>query len=73
MAIATGAVAHRECQILVSSLQLVQVWIVGPEQARRRIEGMIQQAKRSIRIVDHRVADPKMLALLRRMQAGEQV
>lgn len=39
--------------------------IVGPEQARRRIEGMIQQAKRSIRIVDHRVADPDMLALLR--------
>jgi phosphatidylserine/phosphatidylglycerophosphate/cardiolipin synthase-like enzyme len=48
--------------------------IVGPEQARRRIENLIQGAKRRIRIMDHRMADPDMLALLRaRRKAGVNV
>jgi cardiolipin synthase len=48
--------------------------IVGPEQARRRIETLIQGAKRRIRIMDHRMADPDMLALLRaRRKAGVNV
>jgi len=44
--------------------------IVGPENARRRIAALIQQAKKRIRIIDHRMVDPAMLALLRKKEAG---
>jgi phosphatidylserine/phosphatidylglycerophosphate/cardiolipin synthase-like enzyme len=48
--------------------------IVGPEQARRRIEALIRGAKRRIRIMDHRIADPDMLELLKdRRTAGVNV
>lgn len=39
--------------------------IIAPEQARTRLAGLIQQARRAIHIIDHRVTDPEMLALLR--------
>lgn len=43
--------------------------IVGPENARQRIAAMLGQAKRRIRIIDHRMADPAMMAILRRKEA----
>ncbi len=45
--------------------------IVGPEQARTRYTLLLEGAKRSIRIVDHRVMDPAMVGLLRaKREAG---
>ena len=42
--------------------------IVGPEQARRRVTDLIMGAKRSIRIVDKKLSDPEMTALLAQKQ-----
>ena len=44
--------------------------IVGPEQARARYLEMLGQARRTIRIVDHRVSDPAVVAMLRQQQAA---
>ena len=44
--------------------------IAGPEQARLRLTDMIDRARRSIRIIDHRVTDPEVLTLLRRKQSS---
>jgi len=44
--------------------------IAGPEQARDRYMSMIDGARRRIRIIDHRVTDADVLALLRRKQAS---
>ena len=38
--------------------------IIGPEQSRERLTQIISDAASSIRIIDHRVTDPEMLALL---------
>ncbi len=43
--------------------------IVGPDQARTRISGLLQQARRSIRIIDHRIIDPQMVSLLKDKKA----
>ena len=42
--------------------------IVGPELARTRFLQMLGQARRSIRIIDHRVSDPQVVAQLRKCQ-----
>ncbi len=42
--------------------------IIGPENARDRFTRLIQEARTSIRIIDHRVTDPVILALLRQKQ-----
>jgi len=39
--------------------------IVGPEQARQRITALLMQARKSIHIIDHRVVDPGMVAVLK--------
>ncbi len=39
--------------------------IVGPDSARERIEALLGGARRSIRIMDHKLSDPGILALLR--------
>jgi cardiolipin synthase len=44
--------------------------IVGPELARTRFLQMLAQARRSVRIIDHRVSDPKVVAQLRNCQAS---
>ena len=44
--------------------------IVGPELARTRFLEMLGQARRSIRIIDHRVSDPQVVAVLRNCQAA---
>lgn len=45
--------------------------IVGPERSRAEIRGLIAGAKHSIRILDHKLSDPDLVALLReRREAG---
>jgi phosphatidylserine/phosphatidylglycerophosphate/cardiolipin synthase-like enzyme len=39
--------------------------IVGPERSRDEISGLIAGAKHSIRILDHKLSDPDLVALLR--------
>ena len=38
--------------------------IIGPERSRAGVTALLLEARRSIRIIDHRVGDPWMLALL---------
>ncbi|MBI2149400.1 MAG: hypothetical protein HYU27_02190 [Acidobacteria bacterium] len=49
--------------------QLTDRLIVGPEYARERFTRLINEAHTSIRIIDHRVTDPGVLALLRQKQS----
>jgi phosphatidylserine/phosphatidylglycerophosphate/cardiolipin synthase-like enzyme len=45
--------------------------IVGPESARARVGALIRGAQRSLRIVDHKLSDPDVVAMLReRREAG---
>ena len=44
--------------------------IVGPDQARVRFKKLLDDAKTSIRIIDHRVIDPEMVSLLREKQTN---
>ena len=39
--------------------------IVGPERSRSEMRGLIAGAKKSIRILDHKLSDPDLVALLR--------
>lgn len=43
--------------------------IVGPERSRAEIRGLIASAKHSIRILDHKLSDPDLVALLRERRA----
>ena len=48
--------------------------IVGPEHARERLHGLIEGARRRVRIIDAKLTDPQMLGLLRaRARAGVDV
>lgn len=48
--------------------------IVGPEQARQRITALLISARKSIHVIDHRVVDAGMVAVLKAKQAeGVQV
>lgn len=48
--------------------------VVGPDRARTQITALLQQARRSIRIIDHKVADPSMVFLLKAQKgAGVEV
>jgi phosphatidylserine/phosphatidylglycerophosphate/cardiolipin synthase-like enzyme len=44
--------------------------IVGPERARRWFLATLGQARHTIRIIDHRVTDPEVVALLRSQQSA---
>ncbi len=44
--------------------------IVGPEQARQQFTRLIERARRSIRIIDPKLTDPAMLALLKEKRAS---
>jgi len=39
--------------------------IIGPERSRAEIRGMIASARKSIRILDHKLSDPDLVGLLR--------
>jgi phosphatidylserine/phosphatidylglycerophosphate/cardiolipin synthase-like enzyme len=62
-----------DCKVPTNGLPrgLSQRLIVGPEQARTRYTLLLENAKHSIRIIDHRVMDPAMVSLLRaKREAG---
>jgi phosphatidylserine/phosphatidylglycerophosphate/cardiolipin synthase-like enzyme len=44
--------------------------VVGPERARSDVHGLIRGARRSIRILDHKLSDPEVVALLRERRAA---
>jgi len=44
--------------------------VVGPELARARFLEILGSARRTIRIIDHRVSDPECVAVLRQKQAA---
>ena len=44
---------------------LTERLIVGPDRARARFTQLLEQARHSIHIIDHKVADPSMVALLK--------
>ena len=48
---------------------LSQRLIVGPDNARQRFIDVLKGAKESIRIIDHRLSDPEVMAVLRGHQA----
>lgn len=50
---------------LTSRRTLGRRLIVGPERSRAEIRAMIASAKHSIRILDHKLSDPDLVALLR--------
>jgi cardiolipin synthase len=43
--------------------------IVGPERSRAELRALICSAKRSIRVIDHKLSDPDLVALLRERRA----
>lgn len=43
--------------------------IVGPERARSQLTALLKEARKSIRIMDHKLIDPEMLALLKAKKA----
>lgn len=49
--------------------RLSQRLIVGPEGARARMRALIKSARRSIKILDHKLSDPDLVALLRERRA----
>jgi len=49
---------------------LPQRLIIGPERARKQITGLIEQARSSIRIIDAKLTDPGLVALLRARRAA---
>ncbi len=44
--------------------------IIGPERARQQFTTLIQQARRSIRLIDPKVTDPSMVSLLKARKAA---
>jgi phosphatidylserine/phosphatidylglycerophosphate/cardiolipin synthase-like enzyme len=48
--------------------------VIGPENSRQQIEELLKSAKESIRILDHKLSDPRILAILReRRRRGVQI
>lgn len=54
---------------LPKRLRLSPRLIVGPERSRPAIRRLIARAERSIRILDHKLSDPDLVALLRQRRA----
>ena len=50
--------------------RISQRLIVGPEAARARMRALIMGARRSIKILDHKLSDPDLVALLRERRAS---
>lgn len=49
---------------------LTERLIVGPDQSRARFTALIESARQSVRIIDHKVADPTLIALLKEKKAS---
>jgi len=69
--IAAGLIALFEADVRDAPVPSDLPWrlIVGPEYARPRLEHLLKKARRAIRIIDRKVTDPGMLALLRAKQS----
>lgn len=65
------AVFEADCRAPGSALpdQMSDRLIVGPDSSRARFAALIQEARRSIRIIDAKLTDPAMVALLRKKSA----
>lgn len=64
--------ADREAQPLPEAL--TDRLVVGPERARRQLTTIIEQAQRSIRLIDAKLSDPEIVSLLQaRRRAGVEV
>ena len=63
---------HADCGVTGGGLpkRLSTRLIIGPEHARQQFTRLIQQARRSIRIVDPKLTDSAMLALLKAKRAA---
>ena len=44
--------------------------IIGPERARRQFTGLIDSARSSIRLIDAKLSDPDLVAMLNEKRAG---
>jgi cardiolipin synthase A/B len=44
--------------------------IIGPERARKQLTSLIEQANTSVRVIDAKISDPDLLALLNARRAG---
>ncbi len=44
--------------------------VVGPDRARAQLTGLLQQARRSLRIIDHKIADPSIISELKDKKAA---
>lgn len=63
--------ADASAQRLTERHALAERLIVGPEGARPRIRSLIANARRRIQLLDHKLSDPDLVALLReRREAG---
>jgi phosphatidylserine/phosphatidylglycerophosphate/cardiolipin synthase-like enzyme len=60
--------ADREGRAIPDSLP--QRLIVGPERARKQITALVEQARSSIRVIDAKLTDPGLVALLRARRAS---
>ena len=66
-----SALFESDCRDASSELPpgLSERLIVGPDISRRRMTELLRGARRSIKIIDHRVVDPAMVQLLREREA----
>jgi phosphatidylserine/phosphatidylglycerophosphate/cardiolipin synthase-like enzyme len=44
--------------------------LIGPDGARPRMQALIASARRSVKLIDHKLADPDMVALLREQRSA---
>ena len=64
--------ADRDCRAIPDDL--TPRLIVGPERARRQFTDLVQQARKSIKLIDPKLSDPDLVTLLKeRREAGVDV
>jgi cardiolipin synthase len=59
-----------DCARAAMPADLTERLIVGPERARRQFTALIEQARRSIRLIDAKLSDPDLVSLLNTKRAA---
>jgi len=59
-----------DCSRLPLPSNITERLIIGPERARRQFTELIERARSSIRIIDAKLSDPDLVALLNERRAG---
>ena len=59
-----------DCGRLPMPADLTERLIIGPERARRQFTALIEGARTSIRLIDAKISDPDLVALLNAKRAG---